>query len=534
MRRLHLTRDQLVAHGGTVAGVAATTVVIALVQHGFGVPNLSILYLPFIMFCAVTWGWWMALSATLLAFLAYDFLFTSPYYTFTIHEPHEWIALGIFLIVAAGTSNLAARERARREQASRQARTAMLLYDLSRALASEQQQHTGLRAVADRLMTEFRLDGVVVARSDNDGRLQPLVAVGRAEAALGTEPAGRIFAQPGGPGSAGRWIVRKARSEPVRAAVANFPLLSNGLQIGMLRLVGRSGGFADDETHVLATIADRLAVDLEQEGLRQEANRAEVLRRTDELRTAMLSSVSHDLRTPLAAIKASAESLLHDDVVWSPEDRTGFASAIVRESDRLNRLVGNLLDMSRIEGGALRPQRDWYDLGELVREVVGRLHPLLDGRNVRLSIPDEMPPVMLDYLMIDQVITNLLENAVKYTPAGSPLEVRVEAAATQLRVSVVDHGPGVPADKRTSAFDKFHRLEPHGRISGSGLGLAVCKGLVEAHGGQIWIEETPGGGATFIFELPLEQNVLIRSRLDATFDTPMTEDARVAVQGNQP
>ena len=505
MRRLRLTRDQLVAGSGTVVGVVATTLIIALVQRQFAVPNLSILYLPLIMFCAVTWGWWVALGATLLAFLAYDFLFTSPYYTFTIHEPHEWIALGIFLIVAAGTSNLAARERARREQASRQARTATLLYDLSRALANEQQQHAGLRAVAERLVREFRLDGAVVARSDADGRLEPLVAVGQTAAAVGTEPAGRIFAQPGGPGSTGRWIVRKARSGPARAPVANFPLLSNGQQIGMLRLVGRADGFADDETHLLATIADRLAVDLEQESLRQEANRAEVLRRTDELRTAMLSSVSHDLRTPLAAIKASAESLLHDDVVWSQDDRTGFASAIVRESDRLNRLVGNLLDMSRIEGGALHPQRDWYDLGELVREVVGRLQLLLTGRIVRLFIPDDLPPAMLDYLMIDQVITNLLENAVKYTPASSSLEVHVEAAASQLRVAVVDHGPGVPTGQRVRAFDTFRRLETPGRTSGSGLGLAVCKGLVEAHGGRIWIEETAGGGATFIFELPLER-----------------------------
>jgi two-component system sensor histidine kinase KdpD len=518
MRRLHLKRDQLVAYGGTVAGIVGTSAVIAVVQRLIGIPNLSILYLPFIMYCAVTWGWWVALAATVLAFLAYDFLFTSPHFTFTIHEPHEWIALGIFIIVAAGTSNLAARERARREQASRQARSATLLYDLSRALASEQQQHAGLREVAERLVSEFRLDGAVVAHSDADGRLHPLVAVGRSEAALGSEPAGRIFAQPGGPGSAGRWIVKKARSEPPRVPVANFPLLRNGQQIGMLRLVGRSGGFADDETHLLATIADRLAVDLEQEGLRQEANRAELLRRTDELRTAMLSSVSHDLRTPLAAIKASAESLLHDAVVWSVEDRAGFARAIVRESDRLNRLVGNLLDMSRIEGGAVQPQRDWYDLGELVQEVVGRVQPLLEGRTVRLLIAEDLPPAMLDYLMIDQVITNLLENAAKYTPAGSPLETRVEIVSDQLRVGVVDHGPGVPAAMRARAFDKFRRLEPLGRASGSGLGLAVCKGLVEAHGGRIWIEETPGGGATFSFQLPLERYVPMTTNLSAAAD----------------
>jgi two-component system, OmpR family, sensor histidine kinase KdpD len=531
MREVRFTRRHLVAYGGVVTGVALTSVVIAVIQNAYGVPNLSILYLPLIMLCAVTWGWWMALAATLLAFLAYDFLFTYPHYTFTIHEPHEWIALGIFLIVAAGTSNLAARERARREQASRQARTATLLYDLSRALASGQQEYAGLRTVADRLMREFRFDGAVVARADAEGHLTPLVAVGKADPALGSEPAGRVFAQPGGPAGTGRWIVRKIRGGARRAPVANFPLRSNGQHIGLLRLVGRSEGLADDETQLLATIADRLALDLEQEVLRQEANRAEILRRTDEARTALLSSVSHDLRTPLAAIKASAESLLHDDVVWSPEDRSGFASAIVRESDRLNRLVGNLLDMSRIEGGALRPRRDWYDLGELVREVVGRLRPLLDGRPVRLDVPAALPPAMLDYLMIDQVVTNLLENAVKYTPAGSPIEVSVAATADHLRVAVADHGPGVPEGKRTRAFDKFYRLEQQGerpqssQPPGSGLGLAVSKGLIEAHGGQIWIEETPGGGATAIFELPLEQHIrssgdLLAQEISAPEATP--------------
>jgi two-component system sensor histidine kinase KdpD len=487
---------------GMVIGIAATSVVVWLIQAMIGVPNLSILYLPLVMFCAVTWGWWTALGAAVLAFLAYDLLFTQPYYTLTIHEPHEWIALLVFLIVAAVTSNLAARERARREQAGRQARTATLLYDLSRALAGEDQR-AGLLLFAERLVAELRLDGAVIARSDAGGRLDPLVHVGKAEGALGSESVGRIFAQPGGPSHPGRWIVLKARGEPRRAPVANFPLRSDGRQIGMLRLVGRPSGFADDETHLLATIADRLAVTMEREMLRQEANRVELLRRTDELRTALLSSVSHDLRTPLAAIKASAESLLQHDVAWSEEDRDDFASAIVRESDRLNRLVGNLLDMSRIEGGALRPQLDWYDLGELLREVVGRLGPLLDGRCVNLTVADDLPPAMLDYLMIGQVVTNLLENAVKYTPPCTPIDLHVEHAGDSVRVGIVDHGSGIPASKWPAVFEPFYRLERRGPIRGSGLGLSVSKGLVEGHDGRIWIEETPGGGATFRFELPL-------------------------------
>ncbi len=268
------TRRRLTAIAGTVAGVAVISAAIAAIQAWAGVPNLSILYLPLVMLCAVTWGWWAALAAAVLAFLAYNFLFTQPYYTFAIHEPHEWVSLVIFLLVATVTSNLAARERARREQANRQAVTATLLYDLSRMLAGDDQP-TSLRAVAERLAVEFRLDGVVIAQSDPDGRLTPLVAVGKADAALDSEPGwDGSSPSPAAPTGAGGGSSSRPSGEPRRAAVANFPLRSNGRQIGMLRLVGRSTGFADDETRLLATIADRLAVDLEQAMLRQEANQA--------------------------------------------------------------------------------------------------------------------------------------------------------------------------------------------------------------------------------------------------------------------
>src|SRR4051812_22014692 len=170
---VRLSRARLTAVAGMVAGIAVISVVIALIEARIDIPNLSILYLLVVMFCAVTWGWWNALGAAVLAFLAYDFFFVEPRFTFTIRDPEEWLALLIFLVVAAVTSNLAARERARREQASRQARTATLLYDLSQAL-TQQDQRSGLHAVAKRLLSEFGLDGVVISRAHDDGRLDPL------------------------------------------------------------------------------------------------------------------------------------------------------------------------------------------------------------------------------------------------------------------------------------------------------------------------------------------------------------------------
>lgn len=199
-------------------------------------------------------------------------------------------------------------------------------------------------------------------------------------------------------------------------------------------------------------------------------------------------------------------SLIQKEVQRDEEVVSSFASVIVHESDRLNRLVENLLDMSRIEGGALCPKKVWYPLEGLILDVSDRMQYLLQRRAIQTSFPDHLPPVELDYVQIDQVITNLLENAVYYTPAGSPIDVTVQTLEEKVLVSIADRGPGIPPSERESIFDKFYRVlgTPHtsDHTRGSGLGLAVCRGLVEAHGGRIWVEAREGGGAIFCFTFP--------------------------------
>jgi len=198
---------------------------------------------------------------------------------------------------------------------------------------------------------------------------------------------------------------------------------------------------------------------------------------------------------------------LQEDVQWNEEERQGFAQAIEREADRLNRLVSNLLDMSRIEEGALKPEKEEYSLAELIHDVLGRLEPLLKGRVVHTHLPPgDLLLVELDYLEIDQVLTNLIENAVRYTPKGSPIEVSAHIEGEQIVVSVADRGPGIPSADLGRVFDKFYRVlhgqHPAGFPMGSGLGLAVCKGLVEGHGGRIWAEQREGGGLIMFLTLP--------------------------------
>lgn len=226
------------------------------------------------------------------------------------------------------------------------------------------------------------------------------------------------------------------------------------------------------------------------------------------MRTALLSSVSHDLRTPLASIKAATSSLQQEDIQWDDEASRSFLRSIERQADRLNRLVGNLLDMSRIEDGALRPEKEWYHLAEVIYDVVERMHSLLQGRILRIDIPENLPPIELDYLMIDQVLTNLLENALRYTAPASPIDIRVQSTQKEVMISVADRGPGIPVSEYERVFDKFYRVLGTRRYegyptTGSGLGLAVCKGIVEAHGGSIWTEAREGGGAVFFVTLPI-------------------------------
>ena len=246
------------------------------------------------------------------------------------------------------------------------------------------------------------------------------------------------------------------------------------------------------------------------ERFRRQGTEAEVLRRADELKTALLGAVSHDLRTPLASIIASAASLRQRDVEWTPAEHEGFLADIEGEARRLERIVANLLDLSRMESGALRPERGWYDLAAIVDDVLGRMRPRTTGHRVHVDIPDDLPPVPVDYVEIDQVLSNLIENAVVHTPPGTNVWIAARRSTDALEVSVSDDGPGI-ASVRSDLFDAFVHADDRGGKRGAGLGLAIARGLVEAHGGRIVGEDRAGGGATITFTLPLTVPAVVAS-----------------------
>jgi two-component system, OmpR family, sensor histidine kinase KdpD len=232
--------------------------------------------------------------------------------------------------------------------------------------------------------------------------------------------------------------------------------------------------------------------------LGDEAQRATLLAETERLRSALLSSVSHDLRTPLAVVTGAATTLL--DAGVDPTAQRELLETIVHEAERLERLVRNLLDMTRLEAGSLRLRREWHSLEEVVGTALGRLDKSLGGREIRISVPPDLPLVALDPILVEQVLVNLVDNAVKYTPDGTSIELSVVARRDEVEIAVSDHGAGVPAGDERRVFEKFYRARSDG--GGAGLGLAICDGIVKAHGGRIWVERRPEGGAAFRFTLP--------------------------------
>jgi two-component system sensor histidine kinase KdpD len=261
--------------------------------------------------------------------------------------------------------------------------------------------------------------------------------------------------------------------------------------------------FTDDALRLLQAFADEAGLAVERGRLLQDAARVQGLEQADQLKTALLAAVSHDLRTPLAAIKAAASSLLQPDVAWDEATQREFLEAIDEETDRLTALVANLLDLSRIEGGALKPERDWYDLKELIETAVARLSRELAAHPVTVEVGDDVGEVSLDYVQISQVAANLLDNAAKFSPPGTPIRVQAWRSGDRVVVSVDDGGPGIPTGERSRIFEPFQRGRSARGAPGTGLGLAISRGLVEAHGGSIRVEDGPGGaGCRLVFELP--------------------------------
>jgi two-component system sensor histidine kinase KdpD len=527
----------------TLLGIIAPLCVTAFIyqfQLYPSIHDISVIYLLAVLALASTRGRYSAILTSIVAFFSFDFFLVPPLFMFTIGKLEEWVALFIFLVTAVITGQLASALRLRAEQASQRESETRALYELLSATTREESLERQLTIVAQEIVKNFAFVGIrncTILLPGEDGkfslRVDAYQVINQAQfvsdqdqTALAVMHEGKIVdlytASASSERSIEHWFRRAMSAKhPRRPYVRMIPLQMGQKVVGVMSLLmednpmrfmlEREQGMGKEQASPQATFfwtfLDQATSVIERARLRRESLRIELLQRTDALRSALLSSVSHDLRTPLSAIKAAASSLLQEDIQWNEEERQSFALSIERESDRLNRLVGNLLDMTRIEGGALKPEKEWYPIDEVIHDVLGHMQFLLQDREVCSNIPADLPPVELDYLQMGQVLTNLLENATRYTPPSSPIEVSAQVVDGEMEVSIADRGPGIPPADLERVFDKFYRVPgtTHKKnVTGSGLGLSVCLGLVEAHGGRIWAENRAGGGAIFSFTLPLK------------------------------
>lgn len=448
--------------------ITSTTAVFVGLQDELNTTLIALLYLLPLGMITALWGFGPGITSALITFLIFNYFFIEPYYTLSVHQPADVVILVVFLLVAVVISQLVGRAQASLAAATARERETTQLYELSTALTGLQDD----RAIAQILARQIR----AIAESEH---IELTIS--------GADSFSCQF-----PDSV----------PPVRPPEFSTPIEAARGILGEIRLWRAAPAISSGEERLFQTFASQGALALERAWLAQAESRARVLEESDRLKSVILSSVSHELRTPLSTIKAAASSLRGKEVRWDSTAREELIAAIDDEADHLNMLVGNLLDMSRIESGALKPKREWNMLPEIVGSVLVRMKNLAAEHRVAVDVPESLPLVPVDYVQMEQVFTNLVSNSLKYAPPGTIVCIRARQEGEWFHTQVSNQGPQVPPEDLERIFDKFYRITAAEKVTGTGLGLSICKGIIEAHGGRIWAENVPEGLA-FNFILPL-------------------------------
>ena len=484
------------------AAIVGLTTLVALVLRPYlQITDIAMLFLLAVVFVAYRHRRGAAVVASILSIAAFDFGFVPPYQTFRVDDPAYLLTFAVMLGVALTMSQLTGRIREQAENAREGESQAAALYHLERGLAE-----------VDDLETQIAVATSHIARA---GQGEALILLDDAEGGGGPDrwPVDGVFDS-----VAVRVAATLAYQQGESTGWGTESCAESEALVIPLRGTARTAGIvvlrpspadripAEGERRFLEALSAQAALAFERTGLAGGEQRARAEVESERLRTALLSSLSHDLRTPLGSIEGAASSLLQESGALPAEARREMAETILQESRRMTRLVANLLDMVRVETGALSVQKEWQPLEEALGVALLRLEERLAGHPVETRLPAALPLVPIDGLLIEQVFINLLENAVKHTPPGTPIAVAAWTEGQAVEVEVADQGGGIPAGDEEMIFGKFHRgstQEQAGPAGGAGLGLTICRGIVAAHGGRIWLERKPGVGAAFRFTLPL-------------------------------
>jgi two-component system sensor histidine kinase KdpD len=478
-----------------LALAAAATAVSALIAPFISPTNLVVIYLLAVVLAAVYLGRGPAILTSLFSVAAFDFFFIPPHFTLAVSDTEYLLTFFGLLVVGLMISQLMAQVREQAKAAQRREAQAAALYELSRDLAVT----AGLEAVAKTIVAHigqtFSREVAIFLPEGSSLKVfttSPGLSVTDNELAVATWAFDH--SQIAGRGT------DTLPDAPMRCQ----PLITTRGVIGVLGVKpsGPNSYLSPDQRRTLDIFANQVALAIERVRLVEQARQAELLEATEKLQTALLNSISHDLRTPLVSITGALSSL-EEGPVMDEEVRRGLIQTGREEAHRLNRLVGNLLDMTRLEAGALRVHNEASDVEDLIGSTLEQFGSRLDDHPVSVDLPDELPLVPMDFVLIEQVLLNIMDNALKYSSAGSPIEIHGRVEGANLEISVADRGLGIPPDDLLKVFDKFYRVQRPGNVSGTGLGLSISKGIVEAHGGSIQAENRRGGGTIISIKLPL-------------------------------
>ena len=501
-----------------VVCIAASTGLFLLGREYFAKGQWALVYLLIIGTVAGLSGVRPALLAAVIAFFAWNYFFLPPYHTFVIADPKDWLSLFAFLIVGIAVGLQTGRLREREAEALAREREMALLNQFSAHLVSD----TTISDMADLLIREVkRTTGascVILLLPDGSGKLEevhsssdvcesPRWVLDTAEWVRRESKAVGLPAAPARSGTDdGGWPVSVAPESvetPVGRNEVFIPLQTATCQEGVLYVGQRGDGrpYSSRDARLLVAVANQSAAFLERKHLQAVAVQADALREADKLKSTLVSSVSHELKTPLASVTATVSNLLEQDVEWDQPRVRDELEAIQDDLRRLNSSIGALLDLSRLEASAWEPKKDLYEFGEILGTAVSKIPRKLRGR-ISYDIPDDLPMINVDFPQWARALQNLLENALSYSPESSFVRVGASHTPSEVRMWVEDEGPGIPPQDRERIFEKFYRGATSGRVpSGTGLGLAVTREIVRFHGGRIWVEDIVPHGARMVISL---------------------------------
>ncbi len=475
----------------------ATTGLCALLAARIDPSNLAMIYLLTVLAVATAWGRGPSILASVLGVAAFDFFFVPPSLTFAVGDGQYIITFAVMLTVGLLTSTLAVRLRQQAEAHRRRQERTAALYRTSREFALASTLTEVVQSVESHLGAMYDSEAWVLL-PDGEGRLGPAPGI---TSRFPLEARERAVAQ---------WAHDHGQmaglgTDTLGAARALYvPLITARGGVGVLGLFPGegAGSLTPERVDLLGAFASQAAVVVERALLAEEAQRVRMSAESERLRNLLLSSVSHDLRTPLSAITGSASSLLEGEAQIPQETRRELTQSILDEADRLNRLLGDLLSMTRLESGGIQLRREWVPLEEMIGAALNQLERALQGHPVKVDIPEDLPLLSVDAVLVEHLLVNLLENAAKYSGPDAPIEISARSDGSGVRVEVADCGPGLAPGDEERVFEKFYRASGTRSVQGTGLGLPICQGIVEAHGGTIEAANRPAGGAAFRFFLP--------------------------------